>query len=269
MRLRVAPLLTLLLACGGEEAPSTQADEAAAPCLNEKCDRGGETPDAGAEICYAQMTWLQKDAYKEVSGPRNPLWPPHTTTTLSVYCDETLITEVINPNHGTRPEDVDAAGALLLVEVKTAQVEGARGALLELATAFETCACETRFLTMDDLRDEAVTVMVEALATYAATYLTCPEGLEPSALLLSGELEVLLEGLAHCTWAEGASWEAGFNSALATQLQEGLALSDYHVCNNDAALQAALWSRFVDEDEASVCDGLQALCHSPRWFYQP
>ena len=46
-------------------------------------------------------------------------------------------------------------------------------------------------------------------------------------------------------------------------------LSDYHVCNNDAALQKLLFDTYAAEGEVKACDATSALCQGPTWLYTP
>ncbi len=46
-------------------------------------------------------------------------------------------------------------------------------------------------------------------------------------------------------------------------------LDDYHVCNNDALLQAKLMEQFVATGEVVACDADDPICHGPAWFYTP
>jgi len=41
------------------------------------------------------------------------------------------------------------------------------------------------------------------------------------------------------------------------------------VCNNDAALQAKLVQGYLDTGTVTACDGDDALCSGPTWFYDP
>ena len=46
-------------------------------------------------------------------------------------------------------------------------------------------------------------------------------------------------------------------------------LADYHVCNNDASLQAKLVQSYTSGGQVGSCDGQDPICHSPLWFYSP
>jgi hypothetical protein len=41
------------------------------------------------------------------------------------------------------------------------------------------------------------------------------------------------------------------------------------VCNNDAELQAKLFTGFATNGQVVACDGAATSCHGPKWFYEP
>ncbi len=88
--------------------------------------------------------------------------------------------------------------------------------------------------------------------------------------LQAGDIDTMLALAPECVWSEGRSWEEGFNEALGVVLEASAELlADYHVCNNDAVLQASMWARFVDTGEVTACDEAAATCSGPLWFYIP
>lgn len=224
--------------------------------------------------CEAELEWLQKDAYKSEAGRTADFWPPHTTMVLRVRCGGAVVREEVAANHGTLPDAVDAEGTPILVSVHEATTAGTRSELEALADAFAGCECGTTFLSLDALEETVVNDLVGQLATYLNANLTCAElegGTEALVdALVAGDVAFVLANGAACTWAGGASWEEGFDEALAAVAEAtSETLADYHVCNNDAALQADLFDRFAAGERAATCDAASALCRSPRWFYAP
>lgn len=234
----------------------------------------GDTIDAApVEQCSVTLRWLQKDAYREGPGRISAFWPPHTTMTLDMECDGEPVASAVMANHGTLPDAVDPEGTPILVEVKQETVQGDRARLTALVEAFEACECGTTFLSLDALDAELVESLVGELSMYLGANLECPGdgGVEAVvAALQAGEIDRVLELAPECRWTEGRSWEEGFDAALEAALSVSAeALADYHVCNNDAVLQASLWGRFVDTGEVVACDVASPSCDGPLWYYIP
>lgn len=234
---------------------------------------GGSGAVAGSQSCDAAFTWLQKDAYKDTAGRSSELWPPHTTTTLEVSCAGQLVKSSFRENHGTKPSDKDATGAVFLVPVGTLQATATWAELEPLVQAYDGCECGTQFLSMDALGDAAVQKLVAEIKSYVLAHLTCTGPVDATGLvqkLETGDIAGVLQVLPNCSWAVGFDWSLGFDDALGKIIataQETLA--DYHVCNNDAELQATLFDSFAKTGTVSACDGQSALCHGPKWFYAP
>ncbi len=201
------------------------------------------------------------------------LWPPHTTTTLDIDCNGVVIKSAFRENHGTKPGEKDANGDVFLVEVGSTQVTGPRADLEALATAYEGCECGTAFLSMDALGDATIQSLVAKLSDYVTAHLTCTGAVDAAGLvqlLQQGDIAGVLSVLPNCTWDSGSDWSGGFDSALQeiiTAAQETLA--DYHVCNNDARLEAGLIEAYGQSGQVGACDGQDAICHGPLWFYNP
>lgn len=242
--------------------------------------QGGTGGVAPVETCRASFHWLQKDAYKETAGRTSDLWPPHTTTLLDVYCqlddgDEELVTTTFQANHGTEPGAVDANGDVILVEVRADDIGGTRAQLLELVEAYKTCSCEgaTKFLTLESLEDEAVQALVLNVISYLQAHLTCavPGGTDAvTTALQNGDIAQVLADLPSCTWSTGSDLASGldeaFDAFLATSQE---ALAGYHVCNNDAELQAALFASFITDKKVTPCNADVDTCKGPKWLYEP
>lgn len=235
--------------------------------------------DAGPEQCSAVFRFLQKDAYRDGPGRTTSLWPPHTTTVLDVSCarggaSPTVVASAYMENHGTLPSAVDmASGRPILQETRVVgPVYGTRAELLSLLDAYRVCECApgTRFLSLEALQDTAVQSLVGALIGYVQLHLSCAGGVTVSGLvdaLRGGRITDVITALPSCQWNSGSGLSAGFDSAIQSALSA--TLSEYHVCNNDAFLQAQLFGTFQASHVVRACDNTSAACHSPRWFYEP
>ncbi len=244
---------------------------------------GGGTGGAGpTETCTATFRWLQKDAYSDSPGRSTKLWPPHTTTTLDVTCtlgdgQPMNVESAFQANHGTLPTAVDANGDMILVETKRETVTAGRIALIDLVASYSACTCDsaTKFLSLDSLQDAAVQDLLDNVATYIQQHLLCGAASGGSTqdlvqALKKGDIDMALQILPSCMWDGGTDLTKGLNQALQTFLdQTNEVLAGYHVCNNDAALQAGLWEGFKTTGASGTCDATTDLCKGPMWFYDP
>jgi hypothetical protein len=234
---------------------------------------GGSTVDSGSESCIATFTWLQKDAYKDTAGRTSELWPPHTTTTLEIACSGIVVRSTFRENHGTKPGDVDKNGDVYLVKVASKSTTGERTALEALADAYENCECSTKFLSLDSLGDATIQLVVKEISDYIVAHLTCTGSVDANglvAMLQAGDIQGVLGVLPNCTWASGFDWANGFDTSLEKIIADAQeALGDYHVCNNDAELEAGLFEDFGKTAQLGTCNGDSPLCHGPKWFYKP
>lgn len=267
-RMKALPLaigLCLLgLACGDDESGTGGAGGQGAS------GAGGNA----AQACDGAMAVLQKDAYRELAGRSSELWPPHTTTELAWSCEpDKVLRTSFQANHGTEPGDTDENGNVFLVDVGQLAVSGTESALGALSEAYDACACTTQFLSLDALGDQAVQDLVNALASYITMNLTCTGAVDAMGLvglLQIGEIDAVIAELPNCTWTGATDWSGGFDEALSAIIAAAMeTLDDYHVCNNDALLQAKLIDTFVTTGEVVACDGDDAICHGPAWFYTP
>jgi len=88
--------------------------------------------------------------------------------------------------------------------------------------------------------------------------------------LLAADLDTVVSNLGGYSWGPGTTLEGGVDEALGTvAASSGFSLSDSHVCNNDALLQAELFHRFVAGEIEPVCDAGSSLCVAPRGYYDP
>ncbi len=230
--------------------------------------------------CEATFVWLQKDAYKETAGRSSPAWPPHTTTTLDAYCTTRAagrqkIGGAFQANYGTEPGAVDKNGKVFLVEVKRETVKGSKDAMLRLLAAYKTCGCNPdKFLSMDKLKgdvgNQLLADVVKTIENNAK--LTCTASGGKASLveaLKAGDFEKAIAIVPTCTF-EGGDLGSTLDQALA-ELAKGTqkTLADYHVCNNNAALQSALLEGFKTKGDIQACSASSPLCSGPKWLYNP
>jgi hypothetical protein len=255
----------LLLSCGdsadgsggsGETGPSTSSTGTADP------------------TCSAKFRVLQKDAYSDVAGRTSELWPPHTTTVLDVTCPGESTITAFQANHGTEPGEVDANGDIFLVEVASFTATGPKTELQALQAAYSSCSCDaaTKFLSLDSLEEATAQALLQTVSEYLQQNLTCTGATTDDLvmLLMAGEVAAALEIFPTCSWSSGASFEEGLDEALTTLLmQTQEVLAGYHVCNNDAALQKALFDAYVPGGGAGACDPSADVCRGPLWLYSP
>ena len=274
-RLRPALLLVLfasLANCGDDTADGSGGASSTTETSADTTSGGdgGNGDGGGAAACEATFRVLQKDAYKDTAGRSTELWPPHTTTVLEVVCDGEAIDDAFQANHGTEPDAVDEAGDVILVETATFSTEGSRTDLLALMDTYRTCDCddETEFLSLDSLQGDLAQSLLDTVGGYLQTNLSCPGDTLGDLLtaLQDGDFETALAVFPTCSWVGGTSFEDGLSEAFAALLDEtGAALADYHVCNNDAAVQKGLFDGFV-ADGSLACPGGE-VCRGPLWFY--
>jgi len=278
----------LVVACGGSSSVSGDEADLGAKSVTAG-GGGGKVPGGGAsagqaapasaagESCTATFHWLQKDAYRSTAGRTTAFWPPHTTTTLDVRCtdasgNETYDETAVRENHGTKPGDVDASGRPFLVEMKSSEAHGTREQMRALLDAYKTCECEgsTQFLSMDVVKeDPTMRAILTAFGTYASANLTCASGVTTEgieSMLANADYDGTVKALASCEWRAGASFADGLAAAAGSVVPD---LSKFHVCNNDAKLEAALFDRFAKDGSAPLCDPNGALCKGPAFFYSP
>lgn len=237
------------------------------------CCEDYATACPAADACVATFRWLQKDAYKDVAGRTSELWPPHTTTTLEISCDGAIVRSEFRENHGTKPGALDANGQVFLVEVAKKQLSGSRTDLEALADQYASCECGNEFLSLNGLNDPKVQPLIGKLSEYMLANLTCSGATDTQGLIdliTSGDITGALAVLPNCAWASGADFEAGLDAALgAVVAASNETLGAYHVCNNDAMLQAGLFDAYAANKTVTACDPAAALCSGPAWLYTP
>jgi hypothetical protein len=304
-RFPVALLITsglLLAACSsagthvGSKASADEGDpndpsNADAAATDDASPDASATPDASpdaspdaaptTESCYALFHWLQKDAYKNTGGRTDPAWPPHTTTVLEVHCvdgsgNDSIVGTAFRDNHGTDPGTVDANGRSMLDEVKVSDpAPGTRDQLLGLLSTYTQCECApaTQFLSMTSAEGAVEQQILSTVVGYIQANLQCSGAVSTSGLvgmIQNGDFDDAIAALPSCTWANGADWSDGLTQATQTVASSlGQTLASYHVCNNDAMLEAQLFSSFVSTGNVVACDNTTPTCQGPAWFYNP
>jgi len=237
--------------------------------------RSSSAAEDGSDTCAATFTWWQKDAYKSTAGRTSPLWPPHTTTELQVTCGDQVMADASKTNHGTAIGAVDANGDTILVQMRQSDpVTGTRDEMTALVAAYQSCDCDsvTQFLSTDD----ASGVMTQVLAN-VGDYMTqhlqgpgSPSTTDVVGMIQSGDYDDAANAVEQCSWDDGTSFEDGLQQAASDVLAAtGDTLDGYHVCNNDAMLQAGLFSDYASGSGVGACDATSSVCAGPTFFYNP
>lgn len=275
----------------GSTASAVDGDDAAAPGADASFDA---SPDAGADAspdaspdvapgssCYALFHWLQKDAYKNTGGRTDQAWPPHTTTVMEIHCvdssgNDSIVASAFRDNHGTDPGTVDANGNPMLTEVKVSSpAPGALPDLMNLLSDYTQCECApaTQFLSMQDAEGPLEQQILSTVLTYVEANLVCSGSVTTSALvgmIQNGDFDDAIAALPSCAWTGTANWADGLSQATqAVAASLGQTLAGYHVCNNDAMLEANLFSTFATTGSVVACDNSTPTCQGPAWFYNP
>jgi len=230
------------------------------------------TEASSGDACTVQFNVLQKDAYAETAGRSSDLWPPHTTTELTATCTRSDGSQDqlgdFMANHGTEPGETDPNGDVFLQGAGGGSATATREEAEALLDAYTGCECGTEFLTLDAIDDALVESVVAALVPYLEANLDC--GGEPPVsdlvtALLSGDIESVAAALPGCTWVGGGGMAEGLDQALIEAL--GGSLDGFHVCNNDAVLQAELWEQFALDGSVGQCSPGSEVCVGPKWLY--
>jgi hypothetical protein len=237
--------------------------------------RSASAAEDGTDTCTATFTWWQKDAYKSTAGRTSPLWPPHTTTELQVTCGDQQLADVSMTNHGTAIGAVDANGDTILVQMRQSDpVTGTRDDMNALVAAYQACNCEaaTQFLSTGDASGIMQQVLVK-FADYMSQNLQCPDSPSTSdivGMVQNGDYSGAADAIQQCSWNDGTSFEDGLQQAASDFLAAtGDTLDGYHVCNNDAQLQAGLFSDYANGNGVGACDATSSVCSGPAFFYNP
>ena len=275
----VGAALVALAGCAANAGPQTDSTSSSVEQGKSPSDGNAASDGAGSEsseTCTATFRWLQKDAYKNTGGRTDAAWPPHTTTAVDVVCadadgNETFRTSAYRENHGTAPGAVDANGRQYLDEVKTATTSAPRATLQAFVASYKDCECapETTFLSLDSVKGDTEKQILGEVENYVSAHLVCSGSVATSdvvSMIDSGDYAGALAASSSCSWEEGYGFADGFKQATSAVVSS---LSDYHVCNNDAKLQAGIWDTLVSNGEVAACDNTGAACHGPAFFYNP
>jgi hypothetical protein len=257
-----------VLACSSA-APAPEASRSGRSAVDDADDAAAPV----GESCYALFHWLQKDAYANTGGRSDPLWPPHTTTLIDVHCvgadgTDAVVASGFRDNHGSDPGSVDANGNPMLVEVKVSDpAPGSRATLLALLDSYSQCECApaTTFLSTAVLQDAPVQAVINDGLAYAEAHLQCDAPVTSEqlvALIRASDYDDAATALAGCTWDDT---DAAGDALRALNAK----LAQYHVCNNDAQLEAQQFATFASTGAVTPCDDTQPICQTPAWYYAP
>lgn len=287
-------MVLLAAGCGGDEAAdpnddddklqssssSSSGDEATSSSSGGSSSSSSSSSSGGssgaAEACSVKLVWLQKDAYKETGGRTTDAWPPHTTTTLEITCDGTAVGSAFQANHGSEPGSKDLNGRDFLDVTKELTVEGTRAELEQLLATYRTCECEPdSFLSMNSLDQTVVEDLLEEFIGLVQEDDVVCQGATTKddlvAALQAQNFEAALPLVPQCVFpgADGTPVDT-LNEALELAISAtSNTLDDYHVCNNDAVLQANLVEGFLASGTIGTCDRQSAVCKGPLWLYDP
>ncbi len=253
-------------ACGSRQDEEFPLDSDGNPSL--------AAADEAGSACSITFRVYQKDAYLEASGRNMPFWPPHTTTDVIARCPSGYLRRAERPNHGTQVAALDADGNRVLKLVHQRVLNGSRQRVESLLAAFNACECGNTFLSANSIQDDAVRGLFASLSVYLSDKINCSIAIGGNGAMLHalrvGELDFVRNNAASCTWEGSDDWQAVVGRAWQEVARENAdALSGYHVCNNDARLQAQLVEGFASSSVGLVCNPASSLCVGPSWFFDP
>ncbi len=242
-----------VMACGAE---STASDE-----------------DALANACTAKITYWQKDAYKDLGGPLTLGWPPHTTTSLTVSCAGKAPRASSMVNHSdVQVGQKDANGVAILTEVYSESVTGSEAQTTRLEQAYRNCECEAgTFFSLGKLEAGPASKLFATLKSALESDIVCTGTGKQDLLaaLTAQDATKATTAWAKCTVPADKTQSAFEKGLLAAQQAQQVDLSGYHVCNNDAALQAKLVRDFKSSRTIAACSKTSTLCKGPAFSYNP
>lgn len=232
-----------------------------------------ENDDALSSACTAKISYLQKDAYKDLGGPLTPGWPPHTTTQLTVKCNGAAEQVVAMVNHSdVQPGQKDKNGVAILVEVHSETVTGSAANMKKLIEAYKSCECKAdTFFSLGKLESGPAAELYKTLKGILETDVTCTGTGKQDlmAALTAQDAQKATEAWKKCTIPEAKAQSAFEKGLLAAEQAQAIDLSGYHVCNNDAKLQAKLVRDFKSTNRVNACDANSTMCKGPAFFYTP
>ncbi|GEM_PF-2858196 len=265
----------LLVACLGDDAPDPPATggdpattDTAAPVTDTASDTATDTAPPEDQDCTVRFALLQKDAYSDLDGRNQPLWPPHTTTAVEFICLGANWDYETLSNHGTDYTELASNGDFWLEVVDTSdELPVSRTTLDALRAAFLDCNCEAAgdYVSLSAITDPGVQDLLDALADFTNTHLSCVDGTmgkDVAAWLEDGDIESVLGKIQQCNLG-GLDWGDGFRAAVEAI---GGAPEVLHTANNDAILQAEWYAAWEATGVVGTCDGSAAVCRDTTWF---
>ena len=223
-----------------------------------KKDEVEPTPTPTPETKYTgTLTVMQKDAYSDVAGRSSDLWMPHTTTVFKWSNDS-----VVQLNHGTAPDEVDANGDKFLVVAKTYTFTGTKSQIEALQTAYEGATFDNgttnTFLNLTDGTAALEASLITGIKDYfsdGANGIPNDGDITKDSLITLYNAGLYKEFGSHLpsfSWTQ-TNWTTAIETVLGDILSStGENLSDYHVCNDDADLQVRLVKNFIATGKIEV-----------------
>jgi hypothetical protein len=231
--------------------------------------------DVKVETFNGTLTVLQKDAYSDAPGRTSELWPPHTTIVFKWSREDgTVMDSSVQLNHGTMPGATNSQGEVLLIEVKKYSFSGTQIQMEALQSAFDEAICDDGTRKFLDLA-VASSVIEETLLEEVTDFVFGDENFACSgtvnkdsviAFFEAGDIHKVVAELSKCNWTKEdwlIAFEAGFGKVVGDL---GQALEEYHVCNNDAAMQVELIKTFMSTGEVVAPIG---DCAGLEWYFVP
>ena len=225
------------------------------------------------EIYYGTLTVMQKDAYSNVAGRNNILWPPHTTTVFKWNNGEE-----VQLNHGTAPNEKDERGEDLLDVIKVYNFQGSKEDIEALEEMYNSAICDSvdgkpynTFLSLVEGKQELEKVVLESLGkfitddanNFAHGDLTKEQVME---IIYSGDVSKLMPLLSNSNQTVG-NLKLALHKILSDSFAElGKEINKFHVCNNDADLQVRLIKNFNKTGKVVMPE---RKCDGPMVYYFP
>lgn len=254
----------LLVACGSSSEDVDQSDQDVTAL--------GITAKA-SDPCEATLVFLQKDAYVS-RGRTQDYWPPHTTTVLEVTCQTARGEQHIEPyrnNFGTKPGTKDANGNDILTRIdmdpNVVTTKAPWREMKKLVTSYEDCGCDPKgFFGLDTIDVEG-----KGLLESLTPILSCPDSNDALLKALKEKrFDDAKQMVARCELRSDVTAEELAKTAGEVEAQVKKLYFDHHVCNNSALMQADLFARFRDHDDATACDAAsKTFCAGPKLFFNP
>lgn len=215
--------------------------------------------------CMIAFNWYQKDSFQDYPKRIAKFWPPHTTTELDIQCEGNNGFKSIHAqtNHGTGPDKI-VHGIQVLQKIKSTRFRSSEADAKKLDQMYRVCECQGAYFSMEELNKES-RELFSVLSDRTKERFNCKDKSMVVADLKSGKISPDL--LLKCGIGTNHDWEAAFGDAM-NHLSNPL--DSYHVCNNDAQLQAEMIRHFVDQGTVIACNDMKSsACSGPKIFYKP